>query len=169
MLAKVLSQSYWVLSTVATMSHMHKLCCASCILLSTLVACNQITKKLAPTNLLNIVFLKLSELGSWNFYRMFTPHHVLHVTCHVSHVSAKCQVLYLKCHMSYVTFSLNQPHLADSVIESQCPDVCNTEFLKLLVFFRISRWDSVPLLMCYQMQAPHWSQSHILDSQCLVI
>ena len=23
------------------------------------------------------------------------------------------------------------------------------------VFFRISSWDSVPLLMCYQMQAPH--------------
>ena len=29
----------------------------------------------------------------------------------------------------------------------------------------IPSWDSVPFLMCYQMQAPHWSWSHILDSQ----
>ena len=42
----------------------------------------------------------------------------------------------------------------------------NIEFLKSLLFIMISSWDSVPLLMCYQMQAPHWSQSHILDSQC---
>ena len=28
----------------------------------------------------------IKELGIWNFERMFTPHYLLHVTCHASHV-----------------------------------------------------------------------------------
>ena len=37
----------------------------------------------------NTVFPKPSELGSSNFERIFTPHHVSHVTCHVAHVMCK--------------------------------------------------------------------------------
>ena len=32
-------------------------------------------------------------------------------------------------------------------------------------FIWITSWGSVPILMCYLMQAPHWSQGHSLDSQ----
>ena len=44
----------------------------------------------------------------------------------------------------------------------------NTEFLKISVFIWVPSWDSVPILICYQMQAPHWIQSHILNSQCIL-
>ena len=30
---------------------------------------------------------------------------------------------------------------------------------------RVPSWDSVPILLCSEMQAPHWSQSLLLDSQ----
>ena len=36
------------------------------------------------------------------------------------------------------------------------------------LFIGVTSWDSVPIPMCYLMQAPHWSQSHSLDSQCIV-
>ena len=43
-----------------------------------------------PPNLQVIINPKPIELESWNFERMFTLHHVSHVTCHVSHV--RCQI-----------------------------------------------------------------------------
>ena len=43
---------------------------------------------------------KLLELGSWYFERMFTPQHVSHVKCHVSHVMY--QVWFVRCHVSGV-------------------------------------------------------------------
>ena len=38
-------------------------------------------------NLPDNVCPKLEKLGSWSFERMFTPHHVPNVTCHVSCVT----------------------------------------------------------------------------------
>ena len=32
---------------------------------------------------------------------------------------------------------------------------------------RVLSWNSVPILLCSEMQAPHWSQSQLLDSQCV--
>ena len=50
-----------------------------------------------PPNLQDIINPKTLELGSWNFERMFTPHHVSHVRCHVSCV--RCQVSGVRCHV----------------------------------------------------------------------
>ena len=54
-----------------------------------------------PPNLQNIRTPKPEELGSWNFERMFTPHH-LWIVCQVSGVT--CQVSHVRCHMSGVKF-----------------------------------------------------------------
>ena len=43
-----------------------------------------------PPNLSDIIDPKVLELGSWNYERMFTPHHVSHVTGHGTGVT--CQV-----------------------------------------------------------------------------
>ena len=42
------------------------------------------------------------ELESWNFERMFTPHHVSCVTCHISRVT---------CHLSPVTCHVSPAHV----------------------------------------------------------
>ena len=42
------------------------------------------------------------SLGAENFERMFTPHHVSHVTCHVSPVT--CHVSGVPCKVSHVSF-----------------------------------------------------------------
>ena len=52
-------------------------------------------------NLQDTVNTKLLELGSWNFEKMFTPHHVSHVRCQVS--SVRCHMSRFRCHMSGVT------------------------------------------------------------------
>ena len=49
---------------------------------------------------LNIRNHKPEELGSWNCERMFIPHNMSYVKCHVSRVT--CHMSYLICHMSYV-------------------------------------------------------------------
>ena len=36
--------------------------------------------------------------------------------------------------------------------------------LALLVSNFVTSWDSIPILMCHEMEAPHWSQIHSLDS-----
>ena len=38
------------------------------------------------------------ELESWHFKRMFTPHHVSCITCHMAHVM--CHVSHVTCHLS---------------------------------------------------------------------
>ena len=50
-----------------------------------------------PPNLQNIITPKAWELESWNFERMFNPHHVSHV---------RCQVLGLRCHTSHFFYKL---------------------------------------------------------------
>ena len=57
-----------------------------------------------PPNLQHIINPKPLELGSWNFERMFTPHHVSCVICHASHV---------RCHVSCVMFFF----FSDRVVE----------------------------------------------------
>ena len=34
------------------------------------------------------------------------------------------------------------------------------------MFIWVTSGGSMPILMCYEMQAPHWSQSYFVDSQC---
>ena len=49
-----------------------------------------------------ITFLpKPKELGSWRFDRMFTPHQLSHVMCHMSR--ARCHVSGVRCPVSHVT------------------------------------------------------------------
>ena len=43
---------------------------------------------------------KPEKLGSWNFERMFTPHHVSYLICHMSCVT--CYVLHVICQLSCV-------------------------------------------------------------------
>ena len=50
-----------------------------------------------PPNLQNIITVKPKELGSWNFERRFTRHHMSHVRCNISHV--RCHVLHTTCHI----------------------------------------------------------------------
>ena len=57
-----------------------------------------------PQNLQNIISPKPLELGGWIFERILTPHHVSHITCHMSfvmcHVSHfTCLMSRIKCHM----------------------------------------------------------------------
>ena len=51
-------------------------------------------------NLQDITNPKPLELGSWIFERLFTPHHMSHATCHISHVSLSD----VRCQESCVTF-----------------------------------------------------------------
>ena len=45
----------------------------------------------------------------------------------------------------------------------------NTWTLVILGYIEVTSWDSMHIHMCCQMQAPHWSQSHFLDSQWVVV
>ena len=53
-----------------------------------------------PPNLQDIINPQPLELGSWNVGRVFTPHHVSHVTCDVSHFA--CQISHVTCQVSTV-------------------------------------------------------------------
>ena len=55
---------------------------------------------------------KPKELGSWNFERIFIPHCVSCVTCHLSHVTCHlsrvtCPVSPVTCHLSRVTCNVS--------------------------------------------------------------
>ena len=54
-----------------------------------------------PPNLQTIITPKPLDLGTWDFYTMFTTPCVPHDTCHMSGVT--CQVSVVRCHMSGVT------------------------------------------------------------------
>ena len=58
-------------------------------------------KRDAGNAFLNTLIKTASVINSWNFVRMFTPHQVSHVRCHVSCV--RCHVSRVRCHMSGVT------------------------------------------------------------------
>ena len=64
---------------------------------------------------------KPSKLRSWNVERTFSPHHVLHVSCHVSCVACQvsgvtCQVSHVTCHM-YFFLLLFSDKLAEEEVE----------------------------------------------------
>ena len=52
-----------------------------------------------PPDLQKIINPKPLELETWHFERMFTPHHVLHVICHLSYIT--CHVSPVTSHMSF--------------------------------------------------------------------
>ena len=54
-------------------------------------------------------------LGSWNFERMFIPHYVLCVMCHMSCVM--CHVSHVPCHVSPVTYQMSNIYVYIFLIE----------------------------------------------------
>ena len=57
--------------------------------------------KIANRPGVDTVYPKTEELESLNFKRMFTPHHVSHVTCNVPRVT--CHIACVTCHMSHAS------------------------------------------------------------------
>ena len=47
---------------------------------------------------------KTEELGDWNFERLFIPHYVSCVTCHVSTVTCQYIYIYLYIYIYFLTF-----------------------------------------------------------------
>ena len=70
-----------------------------------------------PSNLQNTITPKPLELGTWNFYTLFTTCHVSCVTCHLSHVTCH-DTWYVTCHIKLVFFLI--PHTGDTNSLDRC-------------------------------------------------
>ena len=85
-----------------------------------------------PPNLLIIITTKPLELGSWNFERMFTPHHVSYVRCHMSGV--RCQVSGVRCQVSGVRCQVS------GVMCHMSGVMCQVSHLFFIYFFWTRWW-----------------------------